>query len=298
MSDFSVSVVIPAFNARRTLPAVLEGLASQRRKPREVIVVDDRSTDGSAAIAESLGARVIQSPERGYAGGARNLGWAEARGDTVVFLDSDAIPAPGWGEGLATAIEQFPGAIIGCARTFEPRSPWAWVAHLQFETPYLPAGKPREVASLSSYCLAVPRDAPVRWDESYGGEDALFSADALAHGMRLVFDPRFHALHDHRRNSFADLRSRQRRFAYGYARCGSVLDEGVHKRIFSRVPLHHFLLLRLVPIYRRLRRNAELRRHFVRMLPRMIIAEWTLGLSASRYVVRRPNLRGRDRAHV
>ena len=40
----------------------------------------------------------------------------------------------------------------------------------------------------------MPRTAPLRWDPSYGGEDGVFCADALAAGLELVFDPRFQAL--------------------------------------------------------------------------------------------------------
>jgi hypothetical protein len=132
----------------------------------------------------------------------------------------------------------------------------------------------------------------VRWDESYGGEDGLFSADAIAAGFELVFDPRFHAYHDHARESFASLRSQQQRLAFGLARIGAVQREGWHKRLLARVPLHYFALLRLPVIYRRLGAVPDLRARFVRLLPRMVVAEWTLGASALRYAVDRPAVRG------
>ncbi len=254
-----VSVVIPAYNAARTLGAVLDALAAQDAPADEVIVVDDNSSDETAAIAGERGARVVRPEGTRFAGGARNRGWDEAAGDVVVFLDSDAIPAPGWGEGLRRALAEFPGAIVGCARTFDARTSWGWVAHLQIETPYLPLGEPRRVRFLSSYCLAVPREAPLRWDESYGGEDGLFSADAIEAGIELVFDPRFHAYHDHARESFSSLRSQQQRLAFGLARIGSVQREGLHKRVLARVPIHYFALLRLPVIYRRLGSLPELR---------------------------------------
>ena len=288
----SYSVVIPAFNAERTLGAVLTSLASQEPTPLEVIVVDDSSTDRTARVAASFGARVVRGSGRGYAGGARNQGWGEASGDVVVFLDADGVPAPGWSAGLARALEEFPGAIIGCARTFDATTPWGWVAYLQFETPYLPLGEPHRRRFVSSFCVAVPRTAPLRWDESYGGEDGVFCADAIAAGMQLVFDPRFHAHHDHGRESFEDLRSQQRRLAYGLARLGPVQREGAHKRVLARVPIHYFALLRLPVIFRRIRAIPELRARFVHELPRLVVAEWMLGASAVRYAVRPPPVRG------
>lgn len=288
----SYSVVIPALNAERTLSAVLSSLASQDPKPGEVIVVDDGSTDGTAVVAESFGARVVRGSGTGYAGGARNQGWNEASSDVVVFLDADAIPAAGWGAGLQAALDEFPNSIIGCARTFDATTPWGWVAHLQIETPYLPLGAPRETRFVSSFCMAVSRTAPLRWDESYGGEDGVFCADAIAAGIKLVFDPRFRAHHDHGRESFEELRSQQRRLAYGLARIGPVQREGRHKRVLARVPIHYFSLLRLPVIFRRIRAVPELRAQFVRQLPRMIAAEWMLGASAVRYALRPPPVRG------
>ena len=226
----TVSVVIPAHDAERTLGAVLAALAEQSAPPDEVIVVDDASTDATAELAARAGATVVRNEQPLFAGGARNRGWEAASGDVVCFLDSDAIPQPGWGAGLREALAEFPGALVGCARTFEGHTPWGWVAHLQIETPYLPRGEPRRVAFLSSYCLAVPRDAPMRFDSSYGGEDGVFSADALAAGYELVFDPRFHAFHDHARETYGELRRQQQRLAYGLARIGSIQREGVHKR--------------------------------------------------------------------
>jgi glycosyltransferase involved in cell wall biosynthesis len=289
-----VTVVIPAYNAQRTLGSVLDSLSAQSFPPDEVIVVDDGSTDRTAALARNRRVRVVSTEGRGYAGGARNVGWEQAQRPVVVFLDADAVPAPGWGLGLERALREFPEAIVGCARTFAGRTRWGWVAHLQVETPYLGQGGPRDVPFVSSFCMAVPRGVAVRWDESYGGEDALFCADAAAAGIRLVFDPRYHAFHDHERETFRDLRSQQQRLAYGLARCGPVQREGVHKRVLSRVPVHYFVLLRLPVIYRRLRGHDALRRRFLSLLPFMVLAEWTLGLSALRYSLKRPALRGQE----
>ena len=293
----TLTVVIPAYNAAPTIGQVLEALAAQNPAPDEVIVVDDGSTDDTAAVAAALGARVVSTDHKGFAGGARNRGWSEATGDTVVFLDADAVPDPDWGAAMRRAVAEHPGAVIGAARTFTARTAWGWVAHLQVESPYLPTGEPREVSFVSSYCLAVPRELDVRFDESYGGEDAVFSADALARGFRLVFDPRYAALHDHDRDTFAKLRRQQARVAFAAARIGPVQREGRRKRIASRVPLHYFALLRLPVIYRRLDEDPVLRRRFVRLLPLMAVGEWTLGAYAVRYALRpRPRLRDQSDA--
>jgi len=269
---------------------VLEALSKQEPAPLEVIVVDDASSDATRTVAERAGAHVVETGGRRFAGGARNAGWAQARGELVVFLDADVVPDRDWAAGLLRAAADFPGALVGCARTFDAATRWGWVAHLQVETPFLPRGRVREISFLSSFCLVVPRDVQLRWDESYGGEDALFSAAASAAGLRLVFDPRFSARHAHERETFADLRRQQRRLAYGLARTIS-LTHGA-RGLTRRFPVHYFLLLRLPVVFSRVAHDRRLRRRFLAVLPLLAVAEWTLGASAMRYALQRPPLAG------
>jgi glycosyltransferase involved in cell wall biosynthesis len=296
VSEARLSVVIPAYNAERTLERVLAAVREGADARDELIVVDDGSTDRTAEIARAAGATILEGDGQGYAGGARNLGWEHATGDVVVFLDADDIPMPGWSAGVRRAVREFPGAIIGGGRAFAGTSGWSWVAHLQVETPYLAVGEPRPVPFVASYCMIVPRELALRFDRSYGGEDAVFCIDARAAQVPMVFDPRFATFHDHQRRSFTALRAQQHRLAYGLARCGPEQLEGLQKRVLSRLPMHYFLLVRLPIIWRRVRGVPTLRGPFLRHLPQLVVAEWSLGVYALRYVVRRPSLRGQDGA--
>lgn len=268
---------------------MLDALATQSPAPDEVIVVDDASTDATATRAEERHARIVTPKERRYAGGARNAGWDAVAPDVdlVVFLDADVVPAPGWGAAVVAAAAEFPNALIGSGRTFTATTAWGWVAHLQIETPFLARGEPRETTFVSSFCMVVPRDAPLRWPESYGGEDAFFCADARAAGLRVVFDPRIVAAHEHGRSTFADLRAQQRRFALGHARAAGTAALGTVRSLRARVPIHYFLLLRLPVIYRRVADDPELRRRFLTALPLLAVAEWTLGASMLRQAAHR-----------
>ncbi|PXY16653.1 glycosyltransferase [Prauserella flavalba] len=93
----TVSVVIPAHNVGYCLLAVLDALENQHHRYRfEVIVVDDASTDNTAAIAagHSIVTTAIRLPERMGAATARNLGTALTRGQTVLYLDGDMLLPP------------------------------------------------------------------------------------------------------------------------------------------------------------------------------------------------------------
>ena len=94
----SVSVIIPARDEAGNLPALLASLAQQTMAPLEVLVVDDGSTDATAAVAAAGGARVITAPPLppGWAGKpwASHLGAGAAAGDVLVFLDADVRLAP------------------------------------------------------------------------------------------------------------------------------------------------------------------------------------------------------------
>src|ERR1035438_4421395 len=88
-----ISVVIPAYNAASFLPRCLKSVFAQTLKPEEVIVVDDGSSDNSAALAEELGAKVIRCQNGGPAA-ARNAGIHSTSSDWIAFLDADDMWAP------------------------------------------------------------------------------------------------------------------------------------------------------------------------------------------------------------
>src|SRR5947209_3795753 len=86
-----VSVIIPLYNKAPYVRRTLDSVRAQTFADYEVIVVDDGSTDGGAAVVEGFGDprfRLIAQPNAGP-GAARNRGLAEAGGEFVAFLDAD-----------------------------------------------------------------------------------------------------------------------------------------------------------------------------------------------------------------
>jgi glycosyltransferase involved in cell wall biosynthesis len=89
MASERISVIIPVYNGERFLAEAIRSVLDQTLPPDEVIVVDDGSTDGSAALASQYaGVLVLQQPNRGI-GAALNLGISHACGDLFAFLDAD-----------------------------------------------------------------------------------------------------------------------------------------------------------------------------------------------------------------
>ncbi len=88
-----ISVIIPVYNAAERLPIMLECLAAQTEKDYEILLIDDGSTDRSAAICDAAAERdrrirVFHQQNSGVSA-ARNLGMKKAGGEYVVFLDAD-----------------------------------------------------------------------------------------------------------------------------------------------------------------------------------------------------------------
>jgi glycosyltransferase involved in cell wall biosynthesis len=112
-SDSKVSVVIPAYNAERTIGDAIESVLAQNCDSSEVIVVNDGSTDSTADILERYRGliRVVNQPNRGPST-ARNAGVAQARGKYVAFLDSDDLWLPSKLDTMVAALEQRPSATL------------------------------------------------------------------------------------------------------------------------------------------------------------------------------------------
>ena len=114
MAGVELSVVIPAYNARRTIDATIGSVLAQTRRDFELIVVDDGSSDDTpervAAHAErDRRVRLIQQANAGTAG-ARNTGSAEATGRLISMLDNDDLWMPNYLERAVAALDGAPEA--------------------------------------------------------------------------------------------------------------------------------------------------------------------------------------------
>lgn len=108
-----ISVVIPAYNEEAHIDACLSALAKQKRKPDEIIVVDNNSTDKTKEIAEKYPVSMLSEQKQGISY-ARDLGFNAAHGDIIVRCDADCIPEPEWISHIEHIMKDTPyGAITG-----------------------------------------------------------------------------------------------------------------------------------------------------------------------------------------
>jgi O-antigen biosynthesis protein len=107
-----VSVVVCSHNGARHIGECLAGIAALRYPRFETILVDDGSTDATAAIASEFDVRVISTANDGLSA-ARNVGLHAAGGEIVAYLDDDAYPDPEWLHFLATAFRSTSHAAVG-----------------------------------------------------------------------------------------------------------------------------------------------------------------------------------------
>ncbi|WP_194851622.1 glycosyltransferase family 2 protein [Nonlabens antarcticus] len=98
-----VSVIVPVFNNRETLPETLESITNQDYRPLEIIIVDDQSSDGSFAFAKAVAQQntqleikfiVEQNQVNKGAGATRNRALEVATGRYIAFLDADDLWKP------------------------------------------------------------------------------------------------------------------------------------------------------------------------------------------------------------
>lgn len=117
-----ISAIVPVYNGEATLQRSLEPLLAMREKGEvaEIIVVDDGSTDATAAIAASSGVRVMSSGGRIGPGGARNVAAASAGGEVLWFVDADVVVHADAARILAEALQRSGAAAVFGAYDDDP----------------------------------------------------------------------------------------------------------------------------------------------------------------------------------
>ena len=197
-----ISVIIPVFNSTRLLEDTIRAVWSGTRVPDELIVVDDKSTESPAGIAEQFGTKLVLMPENVGPAACRNQGALLSDGDLLVFLDADTCVHP---ETLELMERHFLtdrdlSAMIG-SYDDTPRHPGAVSQFRNLAHCYVHHFSRRVALTFWSGCGAVQR----RWffdvdgfDERYRRpsiEDIEMGYRMTDRGARILLDPEIRVTH-------------------------------------------------------------------------------------------------------
>jgi cellulose synthase/poly-beta-1,6-N-acetylglucosamine synthase-like glycosyltransferase len=120
-----VSVIVPVRDGEDTIAGCLDAILAADYPPdrREVLVVDNGSGDGTAALIQARPVRYLEEAKRGVSN-ARNRGIAESRGEILAFIDADCVAEPQW---LSELVRPFDdpevGAVSGDLQHVPPSTP-------------------------------------------------------------------------------------------------------------------------------------------------------------------------------
>lgn len=190
-----VSVIIPAYNAQETIKALLDVLLDQdlSKNEFEIIVVDDGSTDKTGFRVKKYPVVYFKQKNKG-AGAARNLGAKKAKGEILVFVDSDCLVPDNWLKNHYQKQQNKDFSIIGGGVKKPKEGNYlAWTdyfsswhnAHEDLEK-----HKPEYVPSLN---LSVKKKDFEKiggfWEKKLTGEDVDFCFRARKTGVKILFIP-------------------------------------------------------------------------------------------------------------
>jgi glycosyltransferase involved in cell wall biosynthesis len=205
VSRRAVSVVVPARNAERTLGECLAALEGQSPPglAREIIVVDDGSTDRTADVAARCPRVVVVRQANQGPAAARNAGARRATGDVLLFTDADCVPTPDWVAEMTAPLED--PAVVAVKGAYRTRQVGlvARFAQIEFEERYARLALRPTTDFVDSYSAAIRAEA--FW--AVGGFDATFpdpnnedvdlSYRLARAGRPMVFNPRAIVYHRH-----------------------------------------------------------------------------------------------------
>lgn len=213
-----VSVVVPAYNAEKTLSENIGALLAQDypKDKIEIIIVDDGSTDATSEIAKQYSVRYLYQTNKGPAA-ARNSGWRNSNGEIICFTDSDCIPEKEWVRKLINRYNSDKiGGVGGSYDIALPKNLLSSCVHEEIIQRHFEM--PEKVDYLGAFNLSYRKSVLKEvygFDESYriaSGEDNDIAYRILKRGYHLIFDKDIKVTHYHPTNLLSYLK---RQFWHG-----------------------------------------------------------------------------------
>lgn len=210
------SVIIPAYNAQNTVAQCLDALDKQDvpKINYEIIVVDDGSTDETPDIVQRFPVRYFRQSNQGPAT-ARNKGAREARGDIILFTDSDCVPLHNWIEEMARSFDDQTVMAAKGAYLTKQKSLTARFAQVEFEERFEMLKKVESIDMIDTYSAGYRKSVFLSlggFDPSFpvaNNEDTDLSYKMSHAGFKMVFNPKaivYHLNHPDSIRKYARLK--------------------------------------------------------------------------------------------
>ncbi len=171
-----ISIVIPTYNASKFIPNLMNSIYKQAVDDMEVIIIDDCSTDNTVELVKEYPARVIVMEQNGGPAKARNRGVAEAKGDIILFFDSDVLVLDGTVQEVKDYFENDHAAncVIGICATEPLNKGFVPKYMAMFEYIHLLDAVGNNLSVFAPRCGAITKalfEKAGGYDESYKGAD-------------------------------------------------------------------------------------------------------------------------------
>jgi len=200
-----ISIIIPAFNSEKTIEKTIQSILAQKTKEKiELIIVDDCSTDNTIKEIEKFKEVIlIQQKKNSGPAVARNLGAKKAKGEIILFTDSDCVPEKNW---LTEMTKPFQNSeIVGVQGAYKTKqkSITARFVQMEIEDRYDLMKKKDFIDFIGSYSAVYRKKEFLEFNgfnESFpiaSGEDPELSFRMEKKGLKLVFNENAVVYHSH-----------------------------------------------------------------------------------------------------
>jgi len=198
-----ISVIVPAFNAKSTIGECVKAVLKQKTQEEfELIIVDDGSTDKTFEMAKKFRKAKIYVKKHSGPAAARNSGARKAKGEIILFTDSDCIPAENWIEEMAKPFKEKKVVAAQGAYKTKQKSLVARFVQQEIEDRYNKMKKSEEIDWVGTYSAAYRKKTFFEvkgFDEGFpiaSGEDIDLSFKLSKKG-RIEFNPKAIVYHKH-----------------------------------------------------------------------------------------------------
>jgi glycosyltransferase involved in cell wall biosynthesis len=195
-----VSFVIPAYNSERTIEKCVESVLSQGVR-KEVIVIDDGSTDGTGKVLRKFGGKItLMKQKNAGPAAARNAGMEKARGNYIAFVDADVALPRDWARNAMAAMDKWKASGAGGPGISPEKNAVSQALNLLL---YGKSGTSEGYAkALATMDVMYRRDAllGMKFDVSFtssAGEDEDLNFRLAEKGHRVLFSSKLSVSHDH-----------------------------------------------------------------------------------------------------